>query len=148
MKLREIMTADISCASPSDSLAKIANDMKRHNVGAIPICQNDRLVGMMTDRDIVIACVATGSNPADCKAGNFMSTELVYGTPDMEVSEAVQLMGKEQIHRLPVLDGGKLVGLVSIGDLAFHCADDRVVAQLLRDISTPVRSFKTQQAAA
>ncbi len=148
MKLRDIMTTDVSCASPSDSLAKLAADMKRHNVGVMPICENGNLVGVLTDRDIVVECVAAGTNPRDCKAGNFMTSDLVYGTADMDIVEAARLMGREQVHRLPVLESGKFVGMVSIGDLAFHCRDDRVVADMLREISTPVRSAKLQPAAA
>ncbi len=140
MLLRDIMTTGLCCASPSDSLADVASEMKRHNVGVMPVCNNDRLVGLITDRDIVIECVASGSNPRDCKVGNFMSSQPLCGTPDMNVTEAARLMGSEQVHRLPVAENGRLVGMVSLGDLAIHCKDDKLVAQLLREISIPVRS--------
>ena len=148
MKLREIMTTDLCCASPSDSLAKVATDMKRHNVGVMPVCQNGNLLGLLTDRDIVIQCVASGNNPKDCKAGNFMTTELLTTSPDTDIVEAIHLMGREQVHRLPVLENGRLVGIVSLGDIAFHSSDDKMVAELLREISVPVRSAKTEAIAA
>lgn len=140
MQLRDVMTSDVSCASLSDSLSKIAADMKRHNVGIMPICENDKLVGVLTDRDIVIGCVASGSNPGDCMARNFMTTGLTYGSPDMDVKQACELMGNSQVHRLPVVQNDKLVGMVSLGDLAIHLNDSNLVTRLLRDISTPVRS--------
>ncbi len=148
MQLRDIMTSEICCANPSESLVEVAAEMKRHNVGAMPICQDGKLVGILTDRDIVTECVASGGNPKDCKVSSFMSPPFIYGTPDMDIGEAAQLMGREQIHRLPVVDGGRLVGLVSIGDLAVHFKDDKIVAQLLRDVSVPVRSFKMEALAA
>jgi CBS domain-containing protein len=134
------MTSDVNCASPSDSLTKIAADMKRHNVGIMPICENGKLIGVLTDRDIVIGCVASGTNPGDCLARNFMTTGLTYGSPDMDVQRACELMGSSQVHRLPVIENGKLIGMVSIGDLEIHLEDPNLVMQMLRDISTPVRS--------
>jgi len=148
MQLREIMTENICCASPTDSLAELASEMKRHNVGIMPVCDGDRLVGVITDRDIALQCVSAGSNPKDCKASDFMSSQLVFGTPDMDITHAAQLMGHEQVHRLPVVDHGRLVGMVSIGDVALHCEDDKIVAGLLREISMPVRSQKMELAAA
>lgn len=148
MKLREVMTSNICCASSSDSLVQVASDMKRHNVGVMPVCDNGKLVGIITDRDIVIECVASGTNPKDCQVKNFMSGGLLVGSPEMDVIEAARLMGSEQIHRLPVVENGTLVGMVSIGDIAAHVSDDKVVAQMLREISTPVRSMKMEPIAA
>jgi len=148
MKLREIMTTDFCCASPSDSLSKVAGEMKRHNVGVMPVCQNGSLIGMITDRDIVIQCVAAGNDPDNCKVADFMTKELIQAHPDMEVSEAARLMGTEQVHRLPVVENGRLVGVVSIGDLAIHSPDDKLVADLLRHVSVPVRSVKPMAMAA
>lgn len=148
MKLRDIMTTDFCCASPSDSLSKVATEMKRHNVGVMPVCQNSSLLGLITDRDIVIQCVVAGTDPDECKVSSFMTKELVQGGPEMDVADAARLMGEEQLHRLPVVDGGRLVGIVSLGDLAVHSTDDKLVAGLLRQISMPVRSMKPQAVAA
>ncbi|MGE5618655.1 MAG: CBS domain-containing protein [Sphingomonadaceae bacterium] len=148
MKLREVMTTEFCCASPSDSLSKIAAEMKRHNVGAMPVCENGRLMGIITDRDIVVECVASGTDPNTCQVGRFMTTSLVQGHPDMDVGEAAKLMGREQVHRLPVVENGKLVGIVSIGDIAVNCRDDKIVADMVREISLPVRSTRPQAVAA
>lgn len=148
MKLRDVMTSELCCAEPSESLADVAGEMKRHNVGIMPVCQDGQLVGVVTDRDIVVECVASGTKPEECKVGNFMTSGLVCGSPDMDVVEAAHLMGREQVHRLPVVENGRLVGMVSIGDLAIHCKDDKVVAQMLREISMPVRSTGTEALAA
>lgn len=147
MQLREVMTSQVDCATTSDTLSKVAGDMKRHNVGVMPVCENGKLVGIITDRDIVVQCVATGCTTGDCKVREHMSGGLVCGTPDMELQQAVEIMGKEQIHRLPVMENGKLVGMVSLGDIALHSKDDKLVADLLREISMPVRSFEMERAA-
>ncbi len=136
------MTPHMYCASPSDSVVQVASEMKRHNIGVMPICENGMLVGIMTDRDIVIECVASGSDPKKCNVSSFMSGGLITASPEMDVVEAAHLMGNEQIHRLPVVESGKLIGMVSIGDIAAHCDDDKLVAQMLRDLSMPVRSME------
>jgi CBS domain-containing protein len=148
MKLRDIMTTDFCCASPSDSLSKVGSEMKRHNVGIMPVCQNGNLVGVITDRDIVVQCVAAGVDPKDCKVGSFMTKELIQASPDMDIGDAARLMGDEQVRRLPVVEGGRLVGMVSIGDLAVHSQDDKMIAGVLREISMPVRSVKMEAIAA
>lgn len=148
MRLRDIMTTEVYCAEPSDSAAEVAAAMKRHNVGAMPVCQDGRLLGIVTDRDIVIECVASGANPKECKVSNFMTAEPVFATPDMDVAQAAQLMGKEQVHRLPVVENGHLVGMVSLGDLAVHSKDERLVAEMLKEVSLPVRSIKLEALAA
>jgi len=148
VKLRDIMTTEICCISPSESLARVASEMKRHNVGVMPVCENGRLVGLITDRDIAIECADAGVNPKECKVGEFMSSDLIVGSPDMDVADAARLMGGEQIHRLPVVENGTLVGIVSMGDLAIHSKDDKIVAQMLREISKPIRSIKVEALAA
>ncbi|MGI5836037.1 MAG: CBS domain-containing protein [Chloroflexota bacterium] len=148
MILRDIMTTKLCCVAPSDSLSRVASEMKRHNVGVMPVCENEKLIGLITDRDIVIECVAAGSNPKECKVADFMSSELICGTPEMSVAEASNLMASEQIRRLPVVEGDRLIGMVSLGDLALHTQDNGIVAQALRGVSMPVRSFATEAVAA
>jgi CBS domain-containing protein len=142
------MTTEVCCVGPDEPLSKIAGHMKRHNVGAMPICEGEKLIGMVTDRDIVLECVAAGFDSKQCKARDAMTSDLLSATPDMDVVEAAKKMSEEQVHRLPVCEGQKLVGMVSIGDIAVHCNDDRLVAQTLRSISTPVRSSRVEKVAA
>lgn len=117
MKVEEIMSRDIEAASENDTLFNIAQKMKQKDVGAIPITEGDRLKGIVTDRDIAM-CVAEGKDPKSSPARSCMTTDPVTGTPDMDVEEVSQIMGQEQIQRLPIVEGEKLVGMVALGDLA------------------------------
>ena len=148
MKVRDAMSAHVRCGSPSDSVADIAGEMKRLNVGAMPICDGDRLVGIITDRDIAVECVAAGMDPKACQAREFMTYHPITISPDEELGEAFRLMMREQVRRLPVVDQNKLVGMLTLGDCAVNCPDDHAVAELVRRISVPVRSTRPVAAAA
>lgn len=143
MKVGELMTKEFYTATPSSSLTDIAVEMKRHNVGAMPVVENNRLVGIITDRDIVVECVAAGVNPDTCPAQQFMTANPITVGPDTPLEQAAEIMAKEQIHRLPVVENGRLVGMLSLGDLAISGLADNVVAEALRRISVPVRSQVT-----
>lgn len=137
MKVRDTATKEVYCAEPSSNLGEVAAMMKRHNVGAIPVCENDKLLGMITDRDLVISCMAADMEPQKCEAREFMTASPVSVEPDTDLEEAMAIMGKEQLHRLPVVDEGKLVGIISLGDACSAVEDDKLVAETLRKISTP-----------
>jgi len=139
MKIRELMSTEVYCAIPSTTVAEVAQQMKRHNVGCVPICDRDRLVGIITDRDIVIQCVAAGLDPRQCHVSQFMTAHPISISPDTELKDAAELMAKEQIRRLPVVEDNRLVGLVSLGDIACALEDDRQIANMLRRISMPIR---------
>ncbi|MBI2864661.1 MAG: CBS domain-containing protein [Chloroflexi bacterium] len=141
MYVRDIMVTEFHCASPGEKLSDIAQAMKRHNVGAIPVCDNGRLIGIITDRDIAIECASSGLDPQKCEVKEFMTVSPLAVHPGLDLREAAELMGREQVRRLPVVEGGKLVGMISLGDLAFHLGDDAAVADLLRRISTPIRAM-------
>lgn len=139
MKVRDIGMKEVHSADPSMHLSAIASMMKRHNVGVIPICDGDHLLGVLTDRDLVISCVAADMNPKECKAREFMTSNPITITPETDLEEAARIMGREQIHRLPVMEAGKLVGMISLGDVSMALTgDDRLVAETLRKISVPV----------
>jgi CBS domain-containing protein len=143
MKLRDISLKNVHCASPSMDLAEVASMMKRHNVGIIPVCEGKRLVGVLTDRDLVISCMASDLNPRACKARDYMTANPIIATPDMDIEEAAELMGREQIHRLPVVENGELVGMVSLGDISLVLMDKHeLVAQTLRRIKTPIHAIQ------
>ncbi|MBS4189093.1 CBS domain-containing protein [Bacillus sp. FJAT-49705] len=133
-KIQDIMTNDVDCCSLLDNIYEVAVKMKELNVGAIPIVDNEKLVGMITDRDIVIRCVAD-KNPPSSKVEDIMSKELVTVTKDTDAHEAASLMAKHQIRRLPVVDGEKLIGIVSLGDFALHKLTDEKAGEALSDIS-------------
>jgi CBS domain-containing protein len=134
--VREIMTSDVETCSLLDNVFEVAQKMKQYNVGAIPIVDGDRLVGMITDRDIVIRCIAE-KHPPSSKVQDIMSEQLVTVSPDTPTDEAARLMSEHQIRRLPVVDGERLVGIVSLGDFAVRELTDNQAKQALSEISEP-----------
>ena len=123
MVINEVMTRDVKIASPSDSLQQAAQLMEQEDFGSLPVGENDRLVGMLSDRDIAIRAVAQGLSPTDCTVGDVMSSEVKYVFDDESIEDAAKMMGKLQVRRLPVLNHDKrLVGIVSLGDLALSKA--------------------------
>jgi CBS domain-containing protein len=137
MKVREMGLKEVTCVQPSTNLAEVASMMKRHNIGAIPVCDGDKLIGMLTDRDLVISCMAADVEAEECPAREFMTAYPVTATPDTDIEQVARLMGKEQLHRIPVVEGEKLVGIVSLADLARSLDDDRLLAETIRKISSP-----------
>ena len=121
LKLKEIMTQTVVKVHPQESVAVAARLLTHYNIGALPVCGNDgKLCGLLTDRDVVTRCMAAGRLPENTKVQEIMTNRLVTASPDMEVNAAAHLMGREQVRRLPVLENGKLCGMVSLGDLAIQ----------------------------
>jgi CBS domain-containing protein len=136
MKIRDVMTRSVELVNPDTSLEEAARKMRETDTGFLPVGENDRLVGTLTDRDITIRAVAEGRDPKSAKVRDAMSEELVYVFEDAETAEAADLMAQRQIRRLPVLNQDKrLVGVVSLGDLATRTPDDDVVGQTVQDVS-------------
>ncbi len=119
MKLRDIMTGTVVRIHPEESVAVAARTLARCNIGMLAVCGGDgRLCGVVTDRDLVTRCIAAGKNPAATPVRDVMTGSVVAARPDMDTVAAAQLMGRQQVRRLPVLENGKLCGIVSLGDLA------------------------------
>ncbi len=138
MQLRAIMTPDPECISPDASLQQAASRMRSLDVGPLPVCDHDRLAGMLTDRDIVIRAVAEGKDPRTTTVRDVMSPEVVYCFEDQDVAEAANLMRERQLRRLLVLNRDKrLVGIVALGDLAVDTDERAVVGAVLQDVSEP-----------
>nr|WP_285857131.1 CBS domain-containing protein [Mesobacillus subterraneus] len=135
-KIRDIMTSDVETCTLLDNVFEVAVKMKDLNVGAIPIVDGDRLVGMITDRDIVIRGVAE-KHPPSSKVEAVMSDHLVTATQDMTTEEATKLMAEHKIRRLPVVEGDKLVGIVALGDFAVNELTDEQAQHALTEISEP-----------
>ena len=140
MKVREAMTPNPSCVRPNDMVQLAAQEMKLHNVGILPVCDDSMLFGVITDRDIAVECVATGNNPVDCLVKDYMTANPITIGPDADTDDAYELMGREQVRRLCVMEDGKLVGIISLGDLAVQALDAQILARTLARISQPVRS--------
>jgi CBS domain-containing protein len=135
-KIRDIMTDDVECCTLLDNIYEVAVKMKELNVGAIPIVEQDKIVGMITDRDIVIRGVAQ-KHPGSTKVEEIMSSKLITISADASTKEAAKLMADHQIRRLPVVEGDKLVGIVSLGDFAIRELTDDQAKTALTEISEP-----------
>ena len=133
-KLSDIMTKDVRFCIAEDNIYEAAVKMKSLDVGAIPVCSNDQLIGIITDRDIVVRAVAE-KRPNSTQITEIMSTDLVTATPDMSVHEAADLMAEHQIRRLPIVEGKKLVGICAIGDLAVRDIYENEAGDALSEIS-------------
>ena len=140
MKVREIMTSEeLATASLDNTLEEIANMMRDENVGAIPVLdEDDNLAGIITDRDIVVRAIAEGQDPASCTAEEILSEELHTIEPDAELEAAADLMARHKIRRLPVVESGIIIGMISLGDISVK-ADDERAAEALEDISEGVK---------
>ncbi len=133
---REIMTQSAECIGENDSILDAAKMMAKNDIGAMPICGEDnRLKGMLTDRDIVVKVLAEGRDPSQVRAGELGEGKPVTIGADDPVSLAISTMADHQVRRLPVIDGHDLIGIVSIGDIAQH-ADEDDVGKLLELISS------------
>lgn len=132
--LKEIMTKDVETCTLLDNVYEVAVKMKEYNVGSIPIVDGDKIVGVITDRDIVTRCIAE-KHPASSKVEDIMSKELITIAPDSDAAQAAQLMADKQIRRLPVVEGGRLVGVVSIGDFAIRESLEAQASIALEEIS-------------
>ena len=134
MKVREIMTSNVECLSPESNLREIAQKMKSLDVGFIPVCENDRLVGTVTDRDIVIRAIAESRDINNTQARDVMTRDIVYAFEDEDVKDAAEKMRDKDVRRILILDKSKrLVGVVSIGDISK--VEEKVSGKNLRDIA-------------
>ena len=139
MKVREIMTKHVVRIHPDEPVEVAARALTHYNVGAMPVCGNDgRLCGMVTDRDLVTRCVASGRSTGTTTERDVMTGRVISAGPDMDVGAAAHLMGKEQVRRLPVVENGKLCGMVRLGDLANREDNVMDAADALAEITANV----------
>ncbi|WP_129731628.1 CBS domain-containing protein [Ectobacillus funiculus] len=132
--VRELMSTDLSCCTPVDNVYEAALKMKQEDIGIIPIVENNRLVGIVTDRDLVVRGIAD-KNPGSNKITEVMTTDIVSVSPSDPVEKASELMARHQIRRLPVVENGQLVGMLSLGDLAIEKYADDQAGYALSEIS-------------
>jgi CBS domain-containing protein len=141
MKVRDIMTSEgLATATLDTTLEDIANMMKDENVGAIPVLDDeDNLAGIITDRDIVVRGIAEGQDPTSCTAEEILSEQLHTIEPDAELEEAAELMARHKIRRLPVVEDGVIIGMISLGDISVKAEDEGQAGEALGDISEGVK---------
>ena len=136
MEIKDIMTQRVVSIDPNESVEVAARTMTRHNIGALPVCSNGKLCGMLTDRDIVTRCLAANRQPGSTQVRQVMTEQVTAVRPDMETGAAAHLMGRLQIRRLPVVENGKLCGMVSLGDMAVREETVMDAGDVLADVSS------------
>lgn len=140
MQVRDIMNSSVVSIHPTESASLAARLLARHNIGSLPVCSGRGLLqGVVTDRDIVLRCVAAEENPLSIPVGEIMTRYPSAIAPEDDVRQAAQLMSSHQIRRLPVVDKGKVVGVVSLGDLAKCGRYEMEISKALTDISENVK---------
>ena len=140
MKVCDIMSDRVISIDQNETVSAAAKLLKRCNIGALPVCDSShRLRGMLTDRDIVTRCVAADADPEQLRVSEIMSRGVVTAGPFDELDQVVKIMGADQVRRLPVLDEGRLVGMVTLCDMARNCNCDMEASEALSEISSNFR---------
>ena len=142
LRCREIMTKNVRTAAPAMTLREAAAMMRDGDMGAVPVVDNGKLIGIVTDRDIVIRAIAEGKD-ASTPVSEAMTKELFTVTPEDFVFEAIRLMGDKQVRRVPVIsDNCELVGIIAMADVALETEDERQIAETLEEISSGTSFWK------
>jgi CBS domain-containing protein len=141
--IREIMTIEVKAAEPETSIEELAGMMRDEDVGAIPVLEDGTLLGIVTDRDIVVRCIAEGGDPAEMTAEDIISENVETIDPDSDVRDAARLMAERRIRRLPVVEEDRLIGMISLGDIAAKHGDERVSGAALEGISEGVKPSRS-----
>jgi CBS domain-containing protein len=139
MKVRDVMTDAVIRINPDESVSVAARTLEHYNIGVLPVCGYDgKVCGVVTDRDLVTRCLAAGRSPAVTPVRDVMTQQVVSVKPDMDTGAAAHLMGRRQIRRLPVMENGRLCGMVSLGDLARREESAPDATDALADISARI----------
>lgn len=134
MKIADIMTTDVTTCPPDITIRELAAKMQELDVGSIPISEGKQLLGIVTDRDIVIRGIAAQVS-LDRPVSQILTSNLVTGTTDMSIKDAAELMSKHQIRRLPIVESDRLIGIVSLGDIAVRDPADDNASMILEEVS-------------
>lgn len=143
MKVRDVMTKAVATIRPDATIKDAAQIMQQHNVGSIPVVDSNGLVGIVTDRDIVVRNIAQGQDPLSTPVKNVMTSQVTTVTPDEDVHDISRMMATRQIRRVPVIENQKLVGMVSLGDIATTGMTNMEASEALTEISKPSKPLKT-----
>jgi CBS domain-containing protein len=135
VQVSDVMTENVITANENESITDVAKKMAQFDIGVIPVCSNDALLGVITDRDITLRCVATGRSTDTVKAREIMSSNAISISPTQNLQDAATIMAKAQYRRLPVTDAGKVVGILSIGDMARLNGYDMETAKAFSEIN-------------
>lgn len=139
MQVRDVMTRDVQSLPPTHTVFDAATLMRDIDVGSVPVWDGRALIGIVTDRDIVVRVVAEGRDPRTVRLQDAVTPDPIHVAPEMPVEQAKEIMGQYQVRRLPVLEGGRLVGIVSLGDLAVKTPSDEKTGEALEQVSQPAQ---------
>lgn len=140
MQVKDVMTGSVEVIKPDATLQEAARKMKTVDIGPVPVCDGDKVVGMLTDRDITIRATAEGLDPKQTRVREVMTKDVITVREDQDVKEAAELMQSKQVRRVLVLNREKrLVGVVSLGDLARHMQDPKLTGKTLEEVSMPAK---------
>lgn len=145
MKLREIMTSEVEVIHPNDTLQTAARKMHDRDIGFLPVCDGDRLIGVLTDRDLIMRALAEGMESKSMLGRDLVTSPAIYCFDDQSVDEAAKIMHDNQIRRLVILSRGnkRMVGVVSLGDLAMNI-DDKTSGEVLQSVSEPMSASRPE----
>ena len=139
MKVRDIMTKNVAYVNPASTITEAAQLMQKHNVGSIPVCDQSGVIGIVTDRDIIVRNIAHGNNPQSTPVKDVMTSNVTTATPEMDINDVSKIMAHNQIRRLPVVDNNRLVGMLALGDMASSTRFDIEASEALSEISRPAK---------
>ncbi len=141
MKVKDVMTRSITTIEPDATIKDAASIMQQYNIGSIPVVDNNGLVGIVTDRDIVVRNIASDQDPFSTPVRNIMTSQVTTVTPEEDVKSISEIMSKRQVRRLPVVENQNLVGMVSLGDIATTGKSNMEASEALCEISKPSKPF-------
>jgi CBS domain-containing protein len=143
MQVKDIMTKGVEVVRPDATLQEAATKMRSLDIGPLPVCDGDKMIGMLTDRDITVRATAEGLDPKQTKVREVMSKEVIALREDQDTKEAAELMQTRQIRRVPIVNQEKrLVGILSLGDLARHTQDPKLAGKTLEQVSEPSKASR------
>lgn len=137
MKLKDIMTKEVATLHAEDTVQAAAHLMKQYNIGSVPVCSGEEVIGIITDRDIAVRSVAEGENFKNQKVREIMTSNPVIVNQEMDIHDAARIMSERQIRRLPVVDKKNIVGIISLGDIAVESNLHDNAGEALSNISEP-----------
>ncbi|MGI6085500.1 MAG: CBS domain-containing protein [Acetivibrionales bacterium] len=135
MKVKDMMTKDVVYVNPESNVVEAAQLMQKHNIGSIPVCDQNGVVGIVTDRDIIVRNIAHGKNPGDTPVRDVMTGQVTTASPEMEVDEVTRIMAEKQIRRVPVVDNNMIIGMLALGDVATDNRCTMEASEALAEIS-------------
>ncbi len=135
MIVKEIMTQDVASVESDTTVADAASLMTEYDIGSVPVCRNDNVVGILTDRDIVLRNIAQGKDPLKTRVEDVMTRDIFTVSPETQIEDASEIMLCQQVRRLPIVDKDKLVGIVSLGDIALEEELEFEASKALSEIS-------------